>query len=50
MPTAERWRYGSSVPARNAAFAEDFVGAAIILVVFALMTLWFRRLQSGKLY
>ncbi len=36
--------------AKNAAFAEDFVGAAIILVVFALMTLWFRRLQSGKLY
>ncbi len=36
--------------ARNAAFAEDFVGAAILLGVFALMTLWFRRLQSGKLY
>ena len=36
--------------AKNAAFAEDFVGAAILLGVFALMTLWFRRLQSGKLY
>ena len=36
--------------ARNAALAEDFVGAAILLVVFALMALWFRRLQSGKLY
>ena len=36
--------------AKNAALAEDFVGAAILLAVFALMTLWFRRLQSGKLY
>ena len=36
--------------AKNAALAEDFVGAAIILGVFALMTLWFRRLQSGRLY
>ena len=36
--------------AKNAALAEDFVGAVIILGVFALMTLWFRRLQSGSLY
>ena len=36
--------------ATNAAFAEDFIGAAVILGVFVLMTLWFRRLQSGKLY
>lgn len=36
--------------AKNSALAEDFVGAAILLVVFALMALWFRRLQSGKLY
>ena len=35
---------------KNAAMAEDFVGAAIILGVFAVMTLWFRRLQSGSLY
>ena len=36
--------------AKNAALAEDFIGAAIILGVFALMALWFRRLQSGSLY
>ena len=36
--------------AKNAALAEDFVGAVIILGVFALMALWFRRLQSGSLY
>ena len=36
--------------AKNAALAEDFVGAVIILGVFAVMTLWFRRLQSGSLY
>ena len=36
--------------AKNAALAEDFIGAAIILGVFALMGLWFRRLQSGSLY
>jgi hypothetical protein len=36
--------------AKNAALAEDFVGAVIILGVFALMTLWFRRLQSGSLH
>ena len=36
--------------AKNAALAEDFIGAAIILGVFAVMTLWFRRLQSGSLY
>ncbi|MXY44011.1 MAG: hypothetical protein F4Y50_08170 [Dehalococcoidia bacterium] len=36
--------------AKNAALAEDFVGALIILCVFALLTLWFRRWQSGSLY
>jgi hypothetical protein len=36
--------------AKNAALAEDFVGALIILGVFALLTLWFRRWQSGSLY
>ena len=36
--------------AKNAALAEDFVGALIILGVFALMTLWFRRWQGGSLY
>ena len=36
--------------AKNAALAEDFIGAATILGVFAVMTLWFRRLQSGSLY
>ena len=36
--------------AKNAALAEDFVGAVIILGVFGLLTLWFRRWQSGSLY
>ena len=36
--------------AKNAALAQDFVGAVIILGVFALLTLWFRRWQSGSLY
>ena len=36
--------------AKNAALAEDFVGAVIILSAFALLTLWFRRWQSGSLY
>ncbi len=36
--------------AKNAALAEDFVGTAIILGVFALMMLWFRRWQSGRPY
>ena len=36
--------------AKNAALAQDFVGAVIILGVSAVMTLWFRRLQSGSLY
>ena len=36
--------------AKNAALVEDFIGAIIILGVFAVMTLWFRRLQSGSLY
>ena len=36
--------------AKNAALAEDFAGAVIILGIFALLTLWFRRWQSGSLY
>ena len=36
--------------AKNAALAEDFVGAVFILSVFALLTLWFRRWQGGSLY
>ncbi len=36
--------------AKNAALAQDFVAAVIILGCFALMSLWFRRLQSGRLY
>ncbi len=36
--------------AKNAALAQDFVGAVFILGVFALLTLWFRRWQSGSLY
>ena len=35
---------------KNAALAEDFVGAVIILGMFGLLTLWFRRWQSGSLY
>ena len=36
--------------ARAAALAEDFAGAFIILAVFAAITLWFRRWQSGNPY
>ena len=36
--------------ARNAALAEDFVGAVVILVIFGLFALWFRRWQSGNPY
>ena len=36
--------------AKNAALFEDYIGAAIILGVFALLTLWFRRWRSGSLY
>ncbi len=36
--------------AKNAALAQDFVGAVFILAVFALLTLWFRRWQGGSLY
>ena len=36
--------------AKEAALAQDFIGALIILAVFVLMTLWFRRLQSGKAF
>ena len=36
--------------ARNAALAQDFAGAIVILAVFLLMWLIFRRWQSGTLY
>ena len=36
--------------AKNSALAQDFIGALIILGVFAFLTLWFRRLQSGNPY
>ena len=36
--------------ARDAAMAQDFMGALVILVVFAAMTLWFRLWQSGNPY
>ena len=34
--------------ARNAAFAQDFVGAMVILAIFGFFALWFRRWQSGN--
>ena len=36
--------------AKNAAIAHDFTGATVILAVFLLMWLIFRRWQSGTLY
>ena len=36
--------------ARNAALAEEFVGAAVILAIFGFFALWFRRWQSGNPY
>ena len=36
--------------AKDAALAKNSIGAAIILGVFAFMTLWFRRWQSGNPY
>ena len=36
--------------AKTAAFAEDFVGAAVILAIFVFFALWFRRWQSGNPY
>ena len=36
--------------AKNAALAHDFIGAIVILAVFLLMWLIFRRWQSGILY
>ena len=36
--------------AKNAALAHDFAGAIVILAVFLLMWLVFRRWQSGALY
>ncbi len=36
--------------AKDAAMAQDFIGALVILAVFAVMTLWFRQWQSGNPY
>ena len=36
--------------AKNAALAQDFIGAIVILAVFLIMWLVFRRWQSGTLY
>lgn len=36
--------------ARNAVIAQDFVGAIVIIGVFAIMTIWFRLWQSGNPY
>ena len=36
--------------AKEAAMAEDLFGAAVILCVFAIMTLWFRHWRSGNPY
>lgn len=36
--------------AKNAAFAQDFAGAIVILAVFVVMWLIFRRWQGGTLY
>ena len=36
--------------AKNAALAQDFVGALIILAIFGFLALWFRRWQSGNPY
>ena len=36
--------------AKNAALAEDFVGAVVILAIFVFFALWFRRWQSGNPY
>ena len=36
--------------AKNAALAQDFIGAIVILMVFLIMWLVFRRWQSGTLY
>ena len=36
--------------AKDAAMAQDILGALVILAVFAVMTLWFRHWQSGNPY
>ena len=36
--------------AKNAALAEDFVGAVVILAIFGFFALWFRRWQFGNPY
>ncbi len=35
---------------KNAALAQDFIGAIVILAVFLIMWLVFRRWQTGTLY
>ena len=36
--------------AKDAAMAQDFIGALVILAVFVVMTLWFRQWRSGNPY
>ena len=36
--------------ARNAALAQDFAGALIILAIFGVFSLWFRQWRSGNPY
>lgn len=36
--------------ANDAAMAQDFLGAVVMLAVFGVMTLWFRKWQSGNPY
>ena len=36
--------------AKNAALAQDFLGAFIVLAIFGFLALWFRRWQSGNPY
>ena len=36
--------------AKDAAMAQDFIGAAVILCVFVIVSLWFRQLRSGNPY
>ena len=36
--------------AKDAAMAQDFLGALVILAVFAVMTLWLRHWRSGNPY
>ena len=36
--------------AKNAALAQDFAGALIILAIFGILSLWFRQWRSGNPY